>query len=81
MDIVALKKKFYFSYDVISSTELQVIEDIIDDDVADAFYVLTYEEDGTEKTATVYAGAIDKTLARNGSVTYWRDVSFDLIEQ
>lgn len=86
-DVIARKKKFYFRYEVLDSVELQKIEAVVDAEPAalgdgiDDFFTLTYDEDGVEKTATVYPGAIKKKRFRTGSKWYWKDVTFDLIER
>lgn len=82
-DVIAKKRKFYFKYTFLSSVHLTIIETALDVDSENTldFFTLTFEEDNIEKTATVYPGAVKKTLARTGSIWYWKDVSFDLIEK
>jgi len=79
MDVIAKKRKFSFVYDVLSGRDLETITGILYND--DAFYTLGYEENGEQKTATVYVGAINAQKYRADGVWYWKDVTFDLIEQ
>lgn len=79
-DFIARKRTFTFTYSVISSIELKAILDIIWE--ADTmFFTLTWVEDNVSKVATVYPGAIPQTLHHTGDVWYWKDISFQLIEQ
>lgn len=80
MDHIARKRKFTFSYDVISSVDLDKILAIIDNDTS-VFYTFSYNENNVAKSAIVYAGAIKGTKFRTGSIWYWKNVTFDLIEQ
>lgn len=79
LDIIARKRKFTFSYPILSSTQMQVILDRIDGGLN--FMTLSYVDANVTKTATVYAGAIKKRKARSGNIWYYKDVSFDLIER
>lgn len=79
MDLVAKKRKFLFRYTVISGTDLNAILNLIDTD--EMFFTLSYDENGTTKTAICYAGHIPARLFRTDGVWYWREVNFDLIEQ
>lgn len=79
-DLIAKKRKFSFSYDAISSTDLNVILNAIWE-TTELFYTLTYVESNETKTATVYTGAIPSELFRTGDAWVWKGVSFDLIEQ
>lgn len=79
MDLVAKKRKFEFSYEVLSGPELDTILSIIDTDAM--FFTISYVENGTEKSATVYVGEISHKRFRTDGVWYWKDVSFNLIEQ
>lgn len=80
MDVIAKKLKFLLKYEVLSGYELKAIEDLIYTN--DPFFTLTYNDlNGEQKTATVYAGAIAYKKFRSGSVWYWQDVRFDLIER
>ena len=79
-DLIAKKRKFYFTYDSISSTELDKILDVIWE-TNSIFYTLTYIENGKTKTARVYSGSIPSTLYRPEGIWVWKDVSFNLIEK
>jgi hypothetical protein len=79
LDLIAKKRKFTLSYDVLRETEHEIILGIIDG--TSLFFTLTYVENNTTKTATVYAGAIKATQYRTQDMWYWKDVTFDLIEQ
>lgn len=78
IDIIAEKRKFPFKYEIISGPKLKIITDIIR---FNPFFTLEYEDDGVLQSAIVYSGAITKTKARTGNVWYWKNVSFDFIEQ
>lgn len=79
-DFIARKRTATFTYPVISSIELNNILDIIW--LSDSmFFTLTWIEDNVEQTTTVYPGAIPQTLHRTGAVWYWKDITFQLIEQ
>jgi len=81
-DLIAKKRKFYFTYEAISGYDLDKILELIWETNA-LFYELTYLENGTTKTATVYVGSIPTELHRAGRTTnwIWRNVTFNLIEQ
>lgn len=79
MEIIAKKKKFNFSYAVLSGTELETITDILDSNTA--FYNFSFVENGDTKTYTIYPGAIKFKKFRTDGVWYWKDVQFSLIEQ
>lgn len=82
-DLIAKKRKFYFTYEAITSTDLDTILEAIWD-IDDLFFTLTYEEKpGEVKTATVYVGSIPAELHRagNNEKWVWKNVSFNLIEQ
>ena len=81
-DLIAKKRKFYFTYDAISGTDLDdILEAIWDTDAL--FFSLTYPDNGTNKTVQVYVGAIPTELHRAGRTTnwVWKNVTFNLIEQ
>lgn len=79
-DLIAKKRKFYFTYDAIDSDDLDHILDLIweNDDI---FYDLEYIENNVKKSAKVYVGSIPQNLHRPGGKWIWKNVSFDLIEQ
>jgi hypothetical protein len=81
-DLIAKKRKFYFSYDAISGEDLDnILEAIWESN--ELFFQLKYPENGVEKTAQVYVGAIPTDLHRAGRTTnwVWKNVTFNLIEQ
>jgi hypothetical protein len=81
-DLIAKKRKFYFTYDAISGDELDKILEAIWDSTT-LFFPLEYLENGVPKTATVYVGSIPTELHRAGRTTnwVWRNVTFNLIEK
>lgn len=81
-DLIAKKLKFYFTYEAISSDDLDtILEAIWETDKL--FFPLQYLENGVEKTANVYVGSIPSDLHRAGRTTnwVWKNVTFNLIEQ
>lgn len=80
-DLIAKKRKFFFTYEAISGTELDEILEAIWNS-AGVFFPLEYKENGVTKIATVYAGAIPSDLHNAASKQWvWKNVNFDLIEQ
>lgn len=79
MDIIAKKVKLLCSYSVLDSAEWKKIQDQIFG--TNPFFTVEWEEAGVTKTMTAYAGALKYTKYRTGSIWYWSNVSFDLIEQ
>ena len=81
-DLVAKKRKFYFTYDAISGEELDNILNTIWE-TNQIFYKLDYLENGVTKTAEVYVGSIPTDLHRAGQTTnwVWKNVTFNLIER
>ena len=81
-DLIAKKRKFYFTYDAISGDDLDNILEAIWDSTT-LFFPLEYLENGVSKTATVYVGSIPTDLHRAGRTTnwVWKNVTFNLIEQ
>ena len=81
-DLIAKKRKFYFTYKAISATDLDNILNLIWE-TDNLFYELTYEENDVTKSATVYVGSIPFSLhhAGHGEEWIWRDVTFNLIER
>lgn len=79
-DIVAKKRKFYFTYNAIDSRDLNKILDLIWERDK-FFFTLEYVENNEVKTATVYAGEIPGDLHKTGEVWIWKNVTFNLIEQ
>lgn len=79
-DLIAKKRKFYFTYAAISGRELDAILDIIWETDA-MFYTLSYVENNVTKTAKVYPGSIPSELHNTGENWVWKNVTFDLIEK
>lgn len=79
-DVLSRKRKFYFTYNAITSAELNKILDILWEN-DDYFFNFTYVEDGVTKSAKVYPGAIPAELHRPEGLWVWKNVSFNLIEQ
>ena len=79
-DLIAKKRKFYFTYEAITSTDLDVILNLIWE-TESIFYELSYVENNVTKTATVYVGSIPSDLFRTGSKWVWKNVNFNLIEK
>lgn len=79
-DLIAKKKKFYFTYDAISAEEFDVILSAIDTNTI--FFPFEYYDRGSLKRYTVYVGSIPSELHYMSSVnTVWKDVTFNLIER
>ena len=81
-DLIAKKRKFYFTYEAITAQDLDNILEAIWN-TNSIFYTLKYEENGKSKTATVYSGSIPTELhhAGKGSNWVWKNVTFNLIEK
>jgi hypothetical protein len=81
-DLIAKKRKFYFTYEAITGEELDNILEAIWE-TNSIFYPLEYLENGEKKSAIVYVGSIPTELHRAGKTTnwVWRNVTFNLIEQ
>lgn len=81
-DLIAKKRKFYFTYEAISGFDLDKILELVWE-TNELFFPLAYLENGVSKTATVYVGSIPTELHRAGRTTnwVWRNVTFNLIEQ
>lgn len=78
-DFIAKKAKLQFNYAMISSIDRKTILDVINTNTI--FFPVTYVEDNVILTKTVYVGDISGTLVRTGSIWYWVNFKFDLIEQ
>lgn len=81
-DLIAKKKKFYFTYDAITGEDLDNILKAIWSTTS-LFFTLKYNENGEKKTATVYVGSIPSELHRAGKSSnwVWKNVTFNLIEK
>ena len=80
-DLVAKKKKFYFTYSAISAEDFDVIlQAIWDSD--ELFFSLEYEDRGAPQRASVYVGSIPSELHyMSNRNTVWKNVTFNLIER
>jgi len=79
-DLIAKKRKFYFTYKAINARELdKILEAIWNTDKI--FYLLQYPESSAVRTATVYSGSIPTDLHRATKNWVWKDVNFNLIEK
>lgn len=80
-DLIAKKRKFYFTYNAIKGSDLDNILDAIWE-TDELFFTLQYVENNVSKSAVVYAGSIPTELySAKGDEWIWKNVSFDLIEQ
>jgi hypothetical protein len=80
MDLVAKKRKFFFTYEVLQGKDLEVILSAIDSDAM--FFTLDYVENNVSKSAVVYVGEINyKRFRTFDNGWYWKDVTFNLIER
>ena len=82
-DLIAQKKKFYFTYDAISAEDMDAILDAMWDSQV-LFFTLEYPYHGRTETATVYVGSIPSELHRgnkDNSNWVWKGVSFNLIQR
>ena len=79
-DIVAKKRKFFFTYDAIDASDMNIILSVLWDS-GEFFFDLEYVENNEVKTAKVYAGESPADLHRTGDVWVWKNVNFNLIEQ
>ena len=80
-DLIAKKRKFYFTYDAIKGRDLDNILDAIWE-TNEVFFTLQYVENNVSKSAIVYAGSIPSELhSAKGNEWVWKNVSFNLIER
>lgn len=80
-DLIAKKKKFYFTYDSITAEELDAILAAIWDS-SSLFFPFQYEDRGITRRATVYVGSIPSDLHyMSKKNTVWKNVTFNLIER
>ena len=80
-DLIAKKKKFYFTYNAISAEEFDTILSAIYDSDA-LFYTLEYPDRGVMKRASVYVGSIPADLHyMSDKNAVWKNVTFNLIER
>lgn len=80
-DLIAKKRKFYFTYDAIKGGDLDNILEAIWE-TNELFFPLKYKENGKSKSATVYVGSIPTELHSAKSKDWvWKNVTFNLIER
>ena len=80
-DLVAKKKKFYFTYDAISAEDFDAILSAIWDS-PQLFFPLQYVDRGKTERAIVYVGSIPSELHyMSNRNTVWKNVTFNLIER
>ncbi|MFI3171108.1 MAG: hypothetical protein R3Y58_01870 [Eubacteriales bacterium] len=79
-DLIAPKRKYYFTYTAISQKDLDTILEAIWS--AKIFFTLVYDENGKEEEAEVYVGSIPSELHNaEGSQWVWKNLTFNLIER
>lgn len=80
-DLVAKKRKFYFTYEVISAEDFdRILQAIWDSD--SLFFPFTFTDRGVTTTVNVYVGSIPSDLHYMSAVnTVWKNVTFNLIER
>lgn len=81
-DLIAKKRKFYFTYEAISGDDLDKILEAIWE-TNELFFPFEYLENGEPKKATVYVGSIPSELHKAGRTSnwVWKNVTFNLIER
>lgn len=80
-DLIAKKRKFYFTYDAITAEDFDAILSAIYDGDA-LFFTLSYPDRDQVKTAEVYVGSIPSELHRMSKKNaVWKNVTFNLIER
>ena len=81
MDLIAKKRKFFFTYNAIDATDLNEILELLWES-SSVFFELIYIESNVTKVVTVYAGAIPAELHRTDpGIWVWKNVTFNLIER
>ena len=82
MELIAVKRKFYLTYDEIACKDLDPVINLLFYQ-SKVFFKFTYEDGSKNYTATVYTGDVSKELHRaekgNGNWVY-KDVEIHLIE-
>lgn len=82
MDLIAQKKKFYFTYEKLEMKDYDTIVDLLWDR-GNVFFNFEYFDNNRTKRATVYAGSMPAELKKvwENGVCVWQNVTFDLVEQ
>lgn len=80
-DLIAKKRKFYFTYDAITAEEFaNILSAVYDSDKL--FFLLQYPDMGKILQATVYVGSIPADLHfMSDRNAVWKNVTFNLIER
>lgn len=79
-DLIAKKRKFYFTYEAISAQDFDAILGAIDSDAL--FFPLEFPDRGVTVQATVYVGSIPSDLHyMSNKNTVWKNITFNLIER
>lgn len=80
-DLIAKKRKFYFTYEVITAEEFDsILAAIYDGDAL--FFTLSYPDRDRTVTAEVYVGSIPSDLHyMSKKNVVWKNVTFNLIER
>lgn len=81
MEHIARKRKFYFTWEAIYSSDLNKILDIIWE-TDECFFTLEYVENNVVKRAVCYVGSMPTDLHRTGAGDWvWKNVTMNFIEQ
>ena len=81
-DKIAQKRKISLQYSMLSADDYQDIMDIINNNFFFEVEYIDPQENGA-KTGTFYPGgrSADGILYKNGKISWWQNVKFNLIEQ
>lgn len=80
-DLIAKKRKFYFTYDAITAEEFDTILSAVYD-TDKLFFPLQYPDRDQMRQATVYVGSIPADLHHmSDRNAVWKNVTFNLIER
>lgn len=79
IELVAWKRKFVFAYEVMSGPEIEQLKRAIRTNRM--LFPLEYVENGVDYCAIVYGGAIKRQRFRTDGIWYWKNVTFNLIEE
>ena len=80
-DLIAKKRKYYFTYDAISAEDFDAILAAIWDSNT-LFFPFEYTDRGKREKVMVYVGSIPSDLHyMSKSNTVWKNVTFNLIER
>lgn len=79
IDLIAKKRKFLLTYDVLSGADYDKLLSLVDTNAM--IFNFEYIENGRAKSADVYVGPISSKLHRKNQGWYWKDVTLNLIER